>query len=336
MNDPLIHIGYQRTGTTWLQNFLFRNENGVFWNLEMRKREATDRIVRPNSLVFDAAVVRAHYDEALATMPEGRTPVLSNERLCGATLSGGFDTKEIANRLKEIFPDARVLIGVREQSDMIRSAYNNYIIAGGSASLEDFLSPDMKDGFRLPTFRLQHFSYDIAIAYYRRLFGAERVLVMPHEYLRADPRAYCAHIAAFCGIPTAIDPEASGEVNASLSPLLYPILRPLNPLIQSSSANGYSCWAMERLRDPTLKAARWLDGKMPRKLKQRASSRLSARIRRAIEGVYDRGNQRLQTMTPVDLRGLGYSLPDDHRGPISALSSQGASAPASSRSSTSL
>src|SRR5262245_25961707 len=77
----LIHIGYSRTGTTWLQNFLFNRGEGPFWSLEEDKKSFINRIIRPNNLRFDPGPLRLHYAKVVAEeLLGGRFPVVSNER----------------------------------------------------------------------------------------------------------------------------------------------------------------------------------------------------------------------------------------------------------------
>jgi len=48
-------------------------------------------------------------------------PVLSAERLSGNPDSGGYDSVHVAEYLAATFPEARVLIVIREQADMLVS-----------------------------------------------------------------------------------------------------------------------------------------------------------------------------------------------------------------------
>ena len=57
---------------------------------------------------------------------EAKVPVISHERLSGYPHSGGHDSKEIAHRLAAVFPNAKVVIVIREQKSMILS---NYLLA---------------------------------------------------------------------------------------------------------------------------------------------------------------------------------------------------------------
>ena len=72
---------------------------------------------------------------------EGLSPVVSFERFSGNPFSGGYDSKEIADRLVRVFPDARVLVIVREQRSMIVSTYKKYVREGGALPPSKFMRP---------------------------------------------------------------------------------------------------------------------------------------------------------------------------------------------------
>ena len=303
--ECVIHIGLPRTGTTWLQNHLFARDVGLFWTLEEMKKDSTWRIVRVNGLSFDPEPVRAYYRTVVDGMPNGRRPAISNERLSGVALSGGYDSREIADRLKSVFPRARIIMGIREQVDMIRSIYNNYLIAGGMRTLEKYLEPPLL-AYRLPHFQYDFLAYDKLAAYYRSLFGDDRVLLLPVELFAADPADYLRRILEFCSIEADREFPCSAREKTSISPALYPLLRRINPFTKEDPANGYSCLAVNRTRPYVLRAVRSTDARLPDAWRRRAKEKLVARIQERVGDRYAECNQRLQAMTPIDLSRLSY------------------------------
>ena len=71
----------------------------------------------------------------------GLVPVLSAERLSGNPDSGGYDSVHVAEYLAATFPEARVLIVIREQADMLVSGYERYVRNGGPGTLRQYGSP---------------------------------------------------------------------------------------------------------------------------------------------------------------------------------------------------
>lgn len=143
----LIHIGFHKTGTSWLQQTLFATDPFV---TPWRSREIAAQIILPNELSFDSAeALRALED--VAESGGGSTGrellrVLSWERLSGSPHAGGFDAAQIAGRLHEMYPDARVLIGVREQRSMTLALYRQYVRDGGGGHVAGLFVPAQPSG----------------------------------------------------------------------------------------------------------------------------------------------------------------------------------------------
>jgi hypothetical protein len=149
---------------------------------------------------FDADALRARFDALIEPIrAAGCVPVVSFERLSGHAASGGHDSAQIAERLKAVFPEARVLLVMREQRISILSNYKMYVKAGGAATLRDFLVPATTPNRRLPTFDFGFFEYHHLLERYRRLFGPDKMLALAYEQFVDDPRSYVRAIASFAG-----------------------------------------------------------------------------------------------------------------------------------------
>ena len=203
MPSVLVHIGYHKTGSRWLRHLFFGNpETGYGWVGKTGEEHPVRRLVRARPLEFDAEAGRAEFEPLLAKIADaGLHPVVSFERLSGNPFSGGYDSKEIADRLVQVFPDARVLVVVREQRGMIVSTYKQYVREGGAMSVTKFMQPPTSRSLRIPWFDFRYFEYDHLLGYYQRLFGPERVLALPYEQFRSDPRAFVQRLAEFAGRP---------------------------------------------------------------------------------------------------------------------------------------
>jgi hypothetical protein len=202
VTDVLIHIGYHKSGSSWLQQQLFSRESAGFGWLGKTAGSPVRRFVDDDPLDFDASALRQAL-EPLLEGPRGRglLPVLSMERLSGHPFSGGYDCKEIADRLAAVLPEGSVLVVVREQRSMIASTYKQYVRAGGAGTVEQFLDPPSSKSRRVPWFDPRYFEYDRLLRHYVSLFGADRVLCLPFEQLASDGPAFAGAIARFAGRP---------------------------------------------------------------------------------------------------------------------------------------
>lgn len=128
---PLIHIGYHKTATTWLQRSVFVSRDAGF-ALAGSSRDLPSYFANIHSFAFDPTAARDKFGPRVERAEEeGLVPALSAERLSGDPHRGGFDGKLVADRLAETFPEARVLVVFREQGSMLYSLYKQYMKRGG-------------------------------------------------------------------------------------------------------------------------------------------------------------------------------------------------------------
>ncbi|MGH9196332.1 MAG: sulfotransferase domain-containing protein, partial [Acidimicrobiia bacterium] len=224
--SPLIHIGYHKTGTTWLQKFLFSNESAGF-GLAFPVAEVSRLIGRPNPLVFDTETTRSLLLEGIDSVLTGDLyPVLSAERLSGNPHSGGYDSAALAERLHDLLPKGKVLIVIRKQADAVLSSYKEYLLKGGRGSVSEYVRPP-RDG-RIPLFDLEHFSYHLLVALYLDLFGRTNVLVLPYEHFQRDGRGFVSAICEFAGVKASEDLPYDRRVNTAMSALVAAVRRRVN------------------------------------------------------------------------------------------------------------
>jgi len=196
--NVLIHAGYHKTGSTYLQEFVFRPEHGLSTETGESRTQIVRDIVVPDNFVFDAGAAREKYRPFVEQAEkQGHRFVLSHERLSGYPPSGGYDRKLVADRLAQTFPGARILLVIREQNSLIRSVYSQYVTDGGDLPLRRFLETPEPALGRVPGFRLEVYEFDRLIEYYRGLFGEKRLLVLPFEMLLRERGAFVNRILAF-------------------------------------------------------------------------------------------------------------------------------------------
>ncbi len=297
---PVLHIGYHKTGSTWLQKNLFTNTESGY--LMAPREEMRNHIIHQNSLAFNPTRSR----EALALWVEKANqldliPVFSDERLSGSPHSGGYDSREIGERLRTVFPDGRVLMVIREQVSMLTSAYKQYIVGVGAASVHDYIHHTRK----YPMFDFAHFHYDRLIRHYHRLFTADRVLVLPYELFQTDAHDFIKRINDFCGGKSSELPLQT-KANPALSALTISVKRRFNPFIMRDFPN------MGRLlyipgSDGALRIAfHWFDRALPKRLRAHYDHRLVNRIGQYIGDIYTQSNREVSALLGIDLSTYGY------------------------------
>jgi hypothetical protein len=124
-------------------------------------------------------------------------PVCSAEALIGNPYCGGYNAKQNADRLKTLFPNAKILFIVREQRSLMRSLYKTMVVWGMPHSIKNLLYPT--DTSLAPQFNLDFLRFDLATHYYQMLFGAENVLVLPYEAFAENPQQFVRKIISHAG-----------------------------------------------------------------------------------------------------------------------------------------
>lgn len=224
--DPiLLHIGYHKTGTTWMQRAFFVEDYGFFQVIS--HDEVYAHITDPHELTFDPAAAAEALAPHCAAVPPDLTPVISSEIMSGHPFYGGLLSAQYARRLCALFPQGRLLITIREQMRMLASVYMQYVSRGGSKPPEAFFSETNTPGFA--HFSAEHFCYHRLVGLYRELFGADRVLVMTQEQMARDLASFGTRVTDFAGArPRAPLPQEARREGVSNPEFAYPVLRRIN------------------------------------------------------------------------------------------------------------
>ena len=189
----LIHIGYHKTATTWMQRLLFMPVHG--YHPLANHDQVFEHITAPHGLCFDPKPMQRLIAEGLKTVPATAVPVISSELLCGNPFFGGRENEVYAQHLKAIAPDARILISIRAQLQALPSIYMQYLSRGGTMSCQRFFEAPIARGYF--GFDPAHFEYDRLVAHYQALFGVDSVYILPQEKIKVDMEAAAQELAQF-------------------------------------------------------------------------------------------------------------------------------------------
>jgi hypothetical protein len=252
-----------------------------------------------NIEAISAAVMAIHKSRDFG----GSIPVISDERLSGNPHSGGFDSRQIAERIKAAFPEAKILCVIREQRDMILSAYYQYLRIGGVDTVDKYLTRRY-DG-RRPGFSPAHFRYVELIAHYRDLFTPGRVLVLPYELFKTDARQFLKKIGDFVSadLPENLAASATHVVlYRRITDAITPRFPWINLFANSNSVNAHSPFFMPKSGKLLLAVNRML---APTRA-DRYADKLRGRVDAIVKDRYERSNRELSNMIGIDLSAFGY------------------------------
>ncbi|MEW5931128.1 MAG: hypothetical protein AB1941_26990 [Gemmatimonadota bacterium] len=221
MAEHLIHVGYPKAGSTFLQAWFEQH---------------------PEIRYAHGGVGGFHDVYAMCRMPDPgyRYYVTSSEGLStphgstgGLQLEGGGERGGLPERIKDaqaqvcallktLFPESRVLLVTRGFRDIVVSGYSQYVRNGGTRHLEGMCRAL---GERLADDAGHYYDFDYLVRLYAEAFGRDRVIVLPFELLRDDQPRFLAVLEERLGLSH--HPVRMGRVNASLSPeelYWYPVI----------------------------------------------------------------------------------------------------------------
>jgi hypothetical protein len=239
MSKVLIHIGYVKSGSTYLQRWLAEHP-AMFY-----KFKGVTGFYGTNDILWYAESTDPMH-ECFVTSSEHLSVWKSDSDIVG--MRNGlkkYDIKAYQNKLCEtlyaIYPTSKILIVTRGYTSVFQSIYSQYLAIGGTYDFENMLK-SMQDSFP------DLFDYTHVIGLYRGKFGNDNVIVLPYELLRTDPHAFTAIIEKKMGIKNSYQ-FTTGKINASLdnktltaywkvSNLLYHLIKPF-PYSFQKAVYGY-------------------------------------------------------------------------------------------------
>jgi hypothetical protein len=298
--DVVLHIGYHKTATTWLQKVVFPVLPGL--HTGVGTAALVEQFVTVDPFRFDPLGTRRRL---LHGVPADRILMISSERLSGHPDSAGFDSRVLADRLHQVFPDAKIIVTIRRQPDMVLACYTEYVRAGGAESLGRFLQPPRGTHRRLPHFDLRYLEYHHLLDHYRTLFGEDRVLVLAYEQLLESAEHYIARLVDFVGTegPERLD---RSKVNASLSPVTLGLKRRTNLIVSRDAINPIGLIDHSGLANLVSRQYNRMDRRLPAVVRHLGTARMTKRVESACRERFAESNRLTMEMTGLPLDDLGY------------------------------
>jgi hypothetical protein len=300
----IFHIGYIKTGTTYLQDELFSKPTFGMTvpGGAMSRPHLVEWFVVGDGYLYDPAAVRAELtDMEQDARAAGLAPVWSHETLIGHSNHRLYHGATVMRKIAALNLSAKVIITVREQRAFAISAYCEFVKNNGTHNLESFIGTgNERKGFT-SIMREDFLNFDIAVRCWMDAFGAENVLVLPQELLINDRDAYFKRLSDFLGLERRLDP-ANVRSNKGAGAAALLTRRWLNRLYVSSPLGlkqSFTEKAVYKITD-------FVDRLAPRGFNQRLERRLAATVAARYEGRFAESNRRLEDLTGYDLRALGY------------------------------
>jgi hypothetical protein len=295
---PIIHIGYHKTGTSYLQRNIFERFDDVFNRISQSKIRNT--LILPSPLRYS--------EKAFTELISGsdKRIVVSNEFLSSGIHADDYRSKTNADRLKSAIPNAKIIIGIREQVSILKSAYNQYLRAKGSYSIKEYLVRPLTGSFNF-----SHLQYHFLINYYIDLYGKENVFVLPYELLKKDPKAYVDGILKFIDeeyLINNINFSLNEKINPSLKPCVLNLKKYFNPFILKRFSNIGGTLHSNFLNIVFRFFKKILTVLPTNRIDNKIKNKIHKEILKQTEGFYEQSNNELNKLTDFNLKEFGYRL----------------------------
>jgi hypothetical protein len=182
IGSVFLHIGIQRTGSTFLQEEIFEKLHDVnyfgFHNEQIIKILTN---IENINLIEARKIIYEH-------LYQDKINLISEENIYGSMWGKDDNRIEKIDKIKNLFPQAKIIIGIRDKTDLLVSWYKKYIICGGVLRFPAFLEKIMP---------IEKLNYDPYIDYLIKLFGKENVYIYNFEYLKDDVHGFVDDLCDF-------------------------------------------------------------------------------------------------------------------------------------------
>lgn len=217
MTRHLIHVGYPKAGSTYLQRWFEIHPQLAYAEGGIAGFRDVYAIARAGAVPARDIRYRVTSSEALSAPRPDAGRILVDYSLL-QDVDAVTAQRRVCATLGELFPNAMILLVTRGFRSMIVSSYSQYLRSGGDADLDDLIEIARRGpgsaGYEL-LLDLARWNYDELIAAYSGTFGAENVIVMPYEVLRDDAPRFTRLLAERLGIEAVEGPR--DRVNESLT-----------------------------------------------------------------------------------------------------------------------
>jgi len=212
LKHPILHIGYAKTGTTWFQEDFYPNVNNINF---FRQNTVLEDIITE----YDSEKIHAKYSF-------DKRSVFCDENILGNVLFGSSSTKEITLRLKKIFPNGKVVIFIRNQLDLIASAYSQHIKSGGTFGIKRFFEQTKYINFYHQSFFLyEYFQFHEIICFYIEVFGKENVHVFAYEDFLEDNYQFLTNYTKILNLDVDLEKISFNKKNIKLRKRLFRFIK---------------------------------------------------------------------------------------------------------------
>lgn len=237
MSNILLHIGYPKAGSTFLQKWFSGHPQLAF----------TYRTLCGFHSTFDVCDFAYKYpNKKISYFVTSEEAFSVWFKTCGVGINVvHLDVKQhqkkVCEILRQMFPNARLLIVTRGYEQTMRSFYSEYVKYGGHYHFEKYLR------VFTPLFK-EYLDHNFLIKLYEDTFCRENVLALPFELLQENPSKFIQHIEIFLGLEhfnsgyPRVNPSLGDGMLSSYRMLSGALLKALKVLPEDIARPLFDCY----------------------------------------------------------------------------------------------
>lgn len=293
----IFHIGLPKTGTTFLQKYVFPYFKDVYFSGVCSPNRYSDCFKEFNSIDSGLNITekKEEINQFIKTLDKNFI-LYSHETLCGKPIELFQSSRQNAKVLNELFPDAKIFFVFRKQDNWIQSYYNEtFIKKNAPIRLKKFLN-----AYNLH--RETILDWTRIYADFAGEFGEENILALPYEMFSEDQESFLNKFYNFTGISAYFpensiyenkSPEMENKKNSSMISSIY-----------TQTVQIVPDWLIRKIRIFTpqiIKLLSVLNVKV-----DYSAEILNSDEKEQILKLYVDSNKKLSALTGIDLSKYGY------------------------------
>ena len=184
--EIILHVGMHKTGTTFLQwNVFHYVKANYLWHFFYKSW--TKNILNPHKNI-DYQKIKNKLSKVLKN---DKVNIISEENIYTYQFTKEDERFIRLERIKKLFPDAKIIIGTRKEEQNLVSWYVEYVAVGGILDFQGFMDKFMN---------MQKLNYEPYIKKLVEYYGKENVFTYKMEDLRKDQDLLVKNICKFMNV----------------------------------------------------------------------------------------------------------------------------------------
>ncbi len=220
MKKTIIHIGYPKTATTWLISHFYPKVNNA-------------TVIYYDDILFDITEGKKYFNINSDKLQNSKELQIIATHIFTGLVNGNWKNGEyrpfFLKHLKNLFPDATIIVFIRNQLDFIPSLYSSYLKRGCTFKIDKLFNSDIVTNGS--TINFEFLNYYKLIQLYQEQFGKSNVHVFVYEEFLENNRFFLQIYIKRFGFDIDINDLSFAKSNEKLRSGLASFVRHTNMLI---------------------------------------------------------------------------------------------------------